>query len=251
MSKHKRVRPLSSFLFSLIILGICGVTCILSHTLLKDWLIICLGVRTFRTISVGGLIATAICALAATVNGIPLAIAASRRRHEQELELAQKRQQSQILADYTEDSTNPDFTRKRLLYLREEMPGAEGLVQRCLSQMDEMDRLQAKQEFLIRANDASYLSDTIAVLDNVERRICRNFQNVVNICIATDKIERLDMIEIEKYLKNNQKKLDDTSELLTASAKRINQYNAGDDRSAWDEVRSWIETIRSSLEEED
>lgn len=251
MSKHNKVRLLSSFLLSIVILGICGVVCILSHTLLKDWLIISFGVRTFRIISIVEFGATGICAFATAVNGVPLMIAAMLQKHEQEQELAQKRQQSQILADYTEDSTNPDYTRKRLLYLREEMPGAEDLVQRCLEQMDSMDRLQAKQEFLIQANDASYLRDTIAVLDNVERRICRNFQNVVNLCIAVDRIEQLDMKEVEKYLRNNQKKLNDTSELLTASAKRINQYNAGDDRSAWDEVRSWIETIRSSLEEED
>lgn len=251
MSKHKKVRELSSFLFGLVILCTSALISILSNTLLKDWLIIGFGVRTFRLIRIGEFGIMALCAIIVGINGIPLMIDVLLRKHKQEQELVQKRQRSQILADYTEDSTNPDFTRKRLLYLREEMPGTEDLVERCLEQMDNMDRLQAKQEFLIRANDARYLQDTVAVLDNVERRICRNFQNIVNLCIAADRIERLDMKEIEKYLKNNQKKLDDTSELLTASAKRINQYNAGDDQKVWDEVRSWIETIRSSLEEED
>lgn len=251
MSKHKKVRLLSSFLVSLVILSIFAVIGILSHTVLKDWLIISFGVRVFRVISIGELVAIAICAIITTINGVPLAIMKALQKHEQEQELAQQRQQSQILADYAEDSTNPDFARKRLFYLQTEMPEAKDLVKRCLEQMDAMDGLQAKQEYLITANDARYLQDTVQVLNNVERRLCQNFQNIVNLCIATDKFERLDMKDIEKYLRNNQKRLDDVSELLTASAKRINQYNAGGDQKAWDEVRSWIETIRSSLEEED
>lgn len=251
MSKHKKVRLLSSFLFSLAILGVCAIANVLSHTLFKDWLIISFGVKTFQLISAGGTGAIVICAIAVGVNGIPLIIAKALHKREQEQELAQKRQQSQVLADYTEDSTNPDFTRKRLQQLWEEMPGTEDLVERCLEQMDRMDRLQSKQEFLIKANDARYLQDTVTVLDNVERRICRNFQNVVNLCIAADGVEQLDWNEVEKYLEDNQKKLNDTTELLKASAKRINQYNADGDKSAWDEVKSWIAVIRNSLEEED
>jgi len=174
------------------------------------------------------------------------------RKHRQQIheqELAQKRQQSKILADYAEDSTNPDFTRKRLQQLWKEIPETEELVERCLEQMDRMDRLQAKQEFLIESNSASYLKDTVSVLDNVERRICRNFQSIINLCIATDDIRNLGMEEIENSLHDNEKKLENTTELLKASAKRINQYNADGSENAWDEVESWIAVIRESLKE--
>lgn len=247
MGKHKEVRRPASFLFGVIALsGSIGVF-VLSNTFFKDWIIISIGIRAFQLIKIGEMVAIVVSTIFSGVSGIPLIVAMHTRKREQEQKLAQKEKKSRILADYAGDSTNPDFTRERLDQLWQEMPGLEDLVERCLGQMDRMDRLQDRQRVLIESNDARYLKDTVAVLDNVERRLCRNFQNIINLCIAADDIGHLDMKEIERNLSDNEKKLENTNELLKASAKRINQYNAGDDESIWNEVESWITTINESL----
>lgn len=232
------------------ILAACGVLALaLSSTVMKDWIIIGYGIRVLSKVRLVGICLVALGAMFMIICAIPL-IKATRRQKQQ---LDQRRQsaqsRSQVLANYAHDSTNPDFTRKRLEQLQDEMPELEDLVMQCLEQLDTMDVLQEKQNALIEANDARYLKDTVSVLDNVERRICQNFRNVINLCIAADAIESLDTEKVNKYLRDNRKKLSNTKELLKASADWINQYNAGEDGDR-SEVENWITVIRNSLREE-
>lgn len=240
------MRRTNKVLIANIVICAAGVLAlILFSTLLKDWIIIGYGVRAFgmaRRVSscvagfgIGGSLA----------QGLRLFMANKKQRARQ----AEKRNRSRVLADYAKDSTNPDLTRRRLQQLQDEIPALEDLVMQCLEQMDAMDALREKQNALIEANDARYLKDTINVLDNVERRICQNFRNVINLCIAADSAESLDEKKVNKYLKDNRKKLSNTKELLKASADWINQYNADED-SDRSEVENWIAVIRDSLREE-
>jgi len=232
------------------ILTACGVLILaLASTVMKNWIIIGYGVRALGKVRLVGICLTVLGAVFMAICAIPL-IKATRRQKQQ---LDRKRQSAQnrsrVLADYAQDSTNPDFTRKRLEQLQDEIPELEDLVMQCLEQMDAMDVLQEKQNALIEANDARYLKDTVSVLNNVERRICRNFRNVINLCIAADSVESLDTEKVNKYLRDNRKKLSNTKELLKASADWINQYNAGEDGDR-SEVENWITVIRNSLREE-
>lgn len=218
----------------------------LSSTILKDWIIIGYGVRFLGKVQLVGQCLSFMSSACVIIYGIPVIKAAREQKKELEQKMRSVQNRSRVLADYAKDSTNPDLTRRRLQQLQDEIPALEDLVMQCLEQMDAMDALQEKQNALIEANDARYLKDTINVLDNVERRICQNFRNVINLCIAADSAESLDEKKVNKYLKDNRKKLSNTKELLKASADWINQYNADED-SDRSEVENWIAVIRDSL----
>lgn len=237
------------FLLGVAVTSIGSIAFLLSCTALKNWIIIGFGVRMLSTVYITEL-AVAVAGFGFTIiRSIPFLKARALKKREKEQQIAQKRQQSQVLTNYNENSENPDYTRKRLRFLQNEMSGLDDLVARCLQQMDSMDDLQARQGVLIEANDALYLKDTVAVFDKVERRICRNFRNIINLCIAADSSDALDMEKINKTLSDNDKKLSDTKALLKASVDWINQYNEDnkDDRS---EVENWISVIRASLKED-
>lgn len=249
MQEDKKKTQVWLFLSGLGVICISTIALLVSCTVLKNWIIISFGVRTLSTVYVGELIVLGLSFGFTIARSIPFIKISASRKREKERQLAQSKQRSQVLTNYNEDSENPEFTRKRLHFLQNEMPGLDNLVERCLGQMDRMDGLQARQEVLIETNDALYLKDTVAVFDNVERRICRNFRNVINLCIAADSSDALDMGKIEQILSDNDKKLSDTKALLQASVEWINQYNADntDDRS---EVESWIAVIYASLKED-
>lgn len=227
------------------------IALLLSKTVLKDWIIICFGVRALKVICnaesalLGGGLSYAILQHAPVIRSL---IAERRQRQE---EKSRKQQQSQMMVDYMEDSDNPELTRKRLEQLRSEMPELTMLIEQCIQQMDKMDALQEKQSLLIATNDARYLRKTIEVFNNVEGRICRNFRNVINLCIAADGAADIDMKKVDRFLDDNEKKLEDTRRLLKASADWINQYEADERENDCREVENWIAIIRESLKEGD
>ncbi len=161
----------------------------------------------------------------------------------------QRKRQAQILTDYAEDSQNPELTRKRLAQLAQEMPSMRPVVDECIKQMDTMDSLQFRQERLIKSNNAVYLNETLTALDGVERRICRNLRNVINLCEAAGGDHAmLSQSKVRRFLQDNQEKLANAQKLLEVSTDWVNQYDAEQnaDRS---QVESWIAVIQKSLEE--
>lgn len=238
-----------TFWLSFLIIACGALVLILSNTVLKDWVIIGYGVRALGSVRVIGITIIVIGVIFLIIRSVPIIKVLCHQREMQEREAVSARNKSRILNDYAQNSENPDFTRKRLKQLVIESPELEDLVAKCLNQMDVMDTIQAKQNALIEANDARYLKDTVVVLDNVERRLCRNFRSIVNLCIAAESGDCLDNQKIEQKLDDNQKKLDAAKELLNASVDWINQYDsdADSDRS---EVENWIAVIRDSLKEE-
>lgn len=222
---------------------------LLSGTVLRNWIIIEFSIRSLKLAYIAGGVVTIGGLGSGIVNSVPLIKAKSLQRREWELELAQQRRRTQVITDFAENST-PENTRKRLEQLKEEAPKLEYLIARCLSQMDVMDLLQEKQGSLIRTNDALYLKDTVAVLDNVEGRICRNFRNIINLCIAADSPDNLDIEKVDWYLEDNEHKLTDSKELLKASADWINQYDMDGAKGDRSEVENWIKVIRDSLRED-
>lgn len=238
-----------TFWLSFLIIACGAIVLILSNSLLKDWIIIGYGVRALGSIRIVSIIIIIIGTIFLIIRSVPIAKALYHQKEMQERAIISAKNKSRILNDYAQDSENPDFTRKRLNQLAAETPELSDLVTKCLDQMDAMDAIQAKQDVLIEANDARYLRDTVLVLNNVERRLCRNFRSIINLCIATESTRCLDNEKINRKLDDNQKKLDNAKELLNASVDWINQYDddASSDRS---EVENWIAVIRDSLKEE-
>lgn len=224
---------------------------LLINTVLRDWFIISYGVRAFNStlrFVTGCTICTTIFAILCS---IPVFRSLFLLRQEHNRKLADKERESEVLVRYAADSSNPEFTRQRLLQIRSQSPNFANLVDRCLEQMDHMDRLQEKQRLLIETNDALFLKDTVAVLDKVETRICQNFRSIVNLCIISDDPTGLEAQKIDKIIGSNEERLNNAQELLKASAAWINQYNTDKNKSDRSEVETWITVIRDSLKEDD
>ncbi len=215
---------------------------------LRSPLIIQFGIRSFRTFSIvswafvgaGGVIF--ILASASFFREAGRA-AISRNREEmtrKELENASR--------SYSSGSDEPEVVRLRLEELRKENPSLTSLVSRCIAQMDEMDDLQRRQKGLIESNDAIYLNDTIELLDNTERHICRNFRGVINRCMVLGKGEEMDISQVETPLIDNESRLKDAATLLRYSADWINKYNEDSSDKSRSELDAWISIIKETLE---
>lgn len=233
-----------------IFITICGVlTTAIINTVMKDWLIIGYGIRAYvRTQRISGVIII-IGVLCLLCYGIFVLKWLCKQRRQEKAVQRSRQDRSQVLVNYVADSLNPEYMRKRLELLGQENPEFQTLVNACLKQMDEMDSLQEKQNNLISLNDASYLRETANVLDNVERHICGNLRNIINLCIAADTNDDLDLRKVEQNLNNSQATLSDARSLIRASADWINQYNNDANSSDTSEVERWLSVIRDSLRE--
>jgi len=209
---------------------------------LKNWIVIVMGIRVFRLLQALSIIATAICALLTLVMSIPL----FKKKLSQRREI---RARAQFMTNYAGNVDNPELTRKMLAECLHDNAGFDRQLNQCLAQMDLMDELQARQSRLLQANAALYLKETEEVLNQVERWICRNVRNVINLCVAAGRPDQLNSEQVNQFLQDNNSKLKDASELIRVSVERINQYTLRGSNSS-SEVKHWIEVIRESLKED-
>lgn len=250
MKDGKRKPVVWPLALSSVVLGAGALIKILSNTVFRNRIIIEHGVRALSKVQFFGSCMVVVGVLLLIVALMPIIQAILRSRQVRRQETERQTAKARMLASYAEDSDNPELTRKWLEQMRQEMPDYRVVVDECLKQMDRMDDLQDKQEALINMNSAAYLRDTITVLLNVEKHICRNFRNIVNLCIAGNiTFEHGFRSNVQIILENNEKKLNDANELLKASADWINHYNQDKtgDRS---ELENWIAVIRDSLKED-
>ena len=152
--------------------------------------------------------------------------------------------------DYAQDSLNPAKTRVRFEQLRAHNPKLNGLINRCVEQMDRIDAYQARHKSLLDANEAIYLEDTIEIIDESEKRICRNIRNIINCCILVEdsksSVNELDGNIISSSLAENEEELNTVATLLRYSVAYINNYNRNgvSDRS---ELDAWLKVMKSSM----
>ncbi len=216
---------------------------VITKILLEDALIISLGIRMVRalqrgavaTVLVGGIVSAVAAALS-----IKDVLSVRRERNRQEIE-------RQRLVEI-EAANLPNVIRQRFMRLKQRKSFSD-LVLVVFSQLDQIDVLQARQSELLQINDAAYLQKTVAVVDEIERKICKNCQYIHNLCLVASDWEHSDQDKIVKLLNDNKRKLQDVRELLELSADLINKRDI-DESKDLSELESWIETIQDSLKEE-
>lgn len=237
MKNFSRRLKISAFILSLGLLIV-----LLSSTLLRDWLIISFGIRTQVFIRNIGFAIIGGTTIGCIIKTIPRLYTKLTQEHAQ-------RQQHEAKLQYAKNITNPTLIRQRLTTLlvdRAQLVKDDGhdylilpIKDRCEAQLDQIDSLQDRQTHLIQTNDAVYLQDTIEAFDAVEDYLCRNIVNIINLCFAP----KIDYDQIERYLADNQKKLNDSEQLFSASIDWINRYNAQEnhDRSL---IENWIAILK-------
>lgn len=233
----------------LLALGITGI-CITQFA--GAPLIISAGVRALSFLKIAAIIATG--AGAATMIGgfVPDVLHLIANTSFQKRIDGANAERRKTFAEYAKDSLNPVKTRERLTDLKENNPKLSQLIDRCLSQMDKMDKLQARYAALLSANDATYLDNTVTVIDDAETRMCRNMRNIINCCIlvedGSDDLSDFDNQIIAKSLADNDNELQNVDTLIHYAVNYINNYqqNGVTDMS---ELKAWIKVMRQSTEE--
>ena len=233
----------------LLALGITGI-CVTNFA--SASLIISVGVRTLSVLKIAGFIAAG--AGAATLIGgfVPDVLRLIANTSFQKRIDGANAERRKTFAEYAKDSLNPVKTRERLTDLKENKPNLTQLVDRCLSQMNHMDKLQARYDSLLRANEATYLENTVPVIDDAETRMCRNMRNIINCCIlvedGSDDLSEFDNQIIAKSLQDNENELQNVDTLIHYAVNYINNYqqNGVTDMS---ELKAWIKVMRQSTED--
>ena len=229
------------------ILSVLGIIGVATGLLASSSMIVAIGIRgvslisTLSAVSLG----TGVAALAGGT--IPAVI--KKHSNQKQLEHDRENDRKQF-SEYAKDSLNPEKTRIRLEQLRRKNPSLNTLVENCLENLDRIDTYQARHRSLLEANEAIYLEDTIEIIDESEKRICRNIRNIINCCILVEdsksSVNELDDNIIRSSLSDNEEELKTVATLLKYSVAYINNYNRSgvSDRS---ELDAWLKVMKSSM----
>ena len=234
----------------LIALGIIGAV---TAGIASPSLIVAIGVRAIQTLMITSCVVGGVGVLLEGIGFVPNIKRLVERSNNQKAIEGKIEERQKTFDEYAKDSLNPLKTRERFDDLREANPNLTSLIERCIKQMDKMDKLQDRYQSLISANDATYLESTISVIDDAETRLCRNMRNIINCCIlvedGSDDLSDFDNEIIEKSLSENENELKNVDTLIHYAVNYINNYqqNGVTDMS---ELRAWIEVMRKSTEGE-
>ena len=229
------------------IIAAIGLAGIGANLLASSAMIVAIGIRGVEALKTAGIIITAIGGAALVCGTVPVIMGLAQRQSKIKLLESDKKTNQKKFDEYAKDSLNPDLTRVRLDQLRKNNPHLEKLVGMCLEQMDKMDTYQARHRSLLDANEAIYLEDTVSVINESERRMCRNFRNIINCCILIEDTnqgaEELDAEIVDASLADNEEELKAVSTLLKYSVSYINNYNRNgvSDRS---ELDAWLKIMK-------
>ena len=225
----------------LLALGLAGV---LLTNLATSSLIVAIGVRAIGVINTIALITAGAGAATMAAGFIPNIKRLIDNSHSQKQLMGKKQEHRKTFDAYAKDSLNPQKTRERLGTLKENNSKLGSLVDRCLAQMNRMDKLQERYETLLEANDAIYLQDTVGVINDAETRLCRNIRNIIN-C----ELSPFDVKIINQALQQNETELQNVDTLIHYAVSYINNYqqNGVTDMS---ELKAWLEVMRKSTEEQ-
>lgn len=229
--------------------GTCAILLILLNTVFRNTLIVRYGIRIFdvmcrcSTISVGCLVVYTV------ILGLILLRHVLSRRRQSSQTLDEQQQREQLFTKYAEDHKDPELTLQVYIYLLRDYPAFDFIIKQCHEQMARMNEVQARQQKLIRSGAALYLKETIEVLDRVERQLCHNFFCIRNLIIAAGHPERIDRAKVNEFLSHNLSMLDDSEQLLSESANRINHYGSSA-TEADNEIKKWINRLRNATKEE-
>lgn len=229
--------------------GIADLTFLISRFSLplKNRLILALGIKKYAKMPVIATVILAVGLVMIAAAIIPVAKVWCKERRIVKEKRDQAKQRSKIIKAYAVDSENPVLAKERLIQLDIEKPQFRGIIAVCLNQLEEMDRIQAKQNFLIKTNGAGYLKDTMEVLDKLERKMCRMVLSIVNSCETYDAIP--DEQKEHDVLNRNAEMLSIAQKLLDTSLESINNRikNVRDDSQ--ETASDLIEILRSYSEE--
>ena len=209
----------------LVIVGIGILMLVLS----KDSVVISIGIRSYRGLYQGGLIAE----VALVILFLILSLRDARKKNAaKKEEREQSADRQKLEADLPVNGRLTDVKVRELL--KENASGKWRALQDAIgglaAQMCQMDSYQERLANLLTSNQASTLGDTEEVLDQVEQYICRNIRKVLNYMTVYDPASQEDAAALEKLIEEcrdaNQEQLTQTKEFVFALTEFLNRQGA-------------------------
>ena len=143
-------------------------------------LIVAIGIKGVSSIAALSGIVAATGAVSLAGGTAAAVVSSVKKQNSTKLLESELESERKSFSDYAQDSLNPEKTRVRFEQLRKNNPSLGDIIDKCIIQMDKMDSFQSRQQSLLDANEAVYLLDTVEVIRESERRMCRNFRNKNN-----------------------------------------------------------------------
>lgn len=236
-------------------LAACMVIWLLVTVLNESALIIQLGVRLFTALRLAAILVLIACGVV-VFWGLFQTSATKAREMEELARQTAEENRYETSDSYANESLTPDSIRGHLERLGRRNPGLRATVERGLEQMDQMDSYQARLHRLLNMNEAEYLRNTEAVLDDVEIYLCKNLRNVINFCIVAGGddgdayLSASGEAAAKRNLAENDQTLQTVQKFLDYATNLVNDRNSGDaGYPDFKVLENWIETIRASLKE--
>ena len=231
----------------LVIVGIGILMLVLS----KDSVVISIGIRSYRGLYQGGLIAE----VALVILFLILSLRDARKKNAaKKEEREQSADRQKLEADLPVNGRLTDVKVRELL--KENASGKWRALQDAIGglavQMCQMDSYQERLANLLTSNQASTLGDTEEVLDQVEQYICRNIRKVLNYMTVYDPASQEDAAALEKLIEEcrdaNQEQLTQTKEFVFALTEFLNRQ--GDSSQDTYSLELYKKLILDSIKED-
>ena len=231
----------------LVIVGIGILMLVLS----KDSVVISIGIRSYRGLYQGGLIAE----VALVILFLILSLRDARKKNAaKKEEREQSADRQKLEADLPVNGRLTDVKVRELL--KENDSGKWRALQDAIgglaAQMCQMDSYQERLANLLTSNQASTLGDTEEVLDQVEQYICRNIRKVLNYMTVYDPASQEDAAALEKLIEEcrdaNQEQLTQTKEFVFALTEFLNRQ--GDSSQDTYSLELYKKLILDSIKED-
>lgn len=211
--------------------------CILVSTVIKDKIIIEIGIVAYRGIRIA-LFAILVLLVILNLISVVKLVAKGRRNRQKELHrkdmLEKEREQaekSQAKLSVKDRLKNHELRQILTSLTSGKWTMAEDKITICINDLNLMDTYQEKLHKLLETNDAVALSDTEDMLDSVEQYICRNARKVINYMSVADSNDPESLRKVKEKFdlcnKDNKEQLDRVQEFLFVLTDYLNQQ--GDD----------------------
>lgn len=218
-----------------LVLGI--IVLILFNTVFRKQLIIAFGVRSMKYFRGLGIMIILLGGILAIRYTVPIVIL----YYVQELH-------SKLIRQFI-SNPNRENAKAALLQLSQDKPWSKKILKKGLNQLENIDKSMMCQQLLIENNDATYLRNTLPVLEKIEHEVCKNFIPIVNMCMIVDDVKHVNQGEIDEQLWKNAELIERINALMKLSTKLIDQYNEEGNVKSLDLIDSWIKATEQKLEE--
>lgn len=203
----------------------------------KSEIVIYNGIAAFRSyLTIAQAVIYAGCAVA--LLGIILTITSRNSKK------AEKQQEEKVESNRRQKkkSYTPEVIRESIAEFQGKYPDFP--LDKCLSQLDQMDNYQARLRELLDSNDLDAFAYTEDILKDVENELCRDIKSFTNYMIVSDD-PNVTMSKYKDMLARNEKRFGYVQSLLLTLADFVNENIKSED--AVEKIKYCNEAIRDTF----